>query len=170
MTAAEYNRVPRVIGADYDSPIARSLQRTWETKPGIYGWISSVDHKEVGIRYLVTAFIFLILGGCMALVMRLQLARPDGRILTPEQYDELFSAHAITMIFLYAQPELSAFSNYLFPLVLGGRDPPGTANRRTCSSRPFTSPRPGDVRAARLFRRRRWRGSGARVGWLVRRR
>ncbi|HZZ60131.1 MAG TPA: cbb3-type cytochrome c oxidase subunit I [Roseiarcus sp.] len=122
MTAAEYHRVPRIIGADYDSPIARTLERTWETKPGIYGWISSVDHKEVGIRYLVTSFIFLILGGCMALVMRLQLATPNESLLTPEQYNELFSAHAITMIFLYAQPVLSGFSNYLFPLVLGGRD------------------------------------------------
>ena len=122
MTAAEYDRVPQIIGADYNSPIARSLERTWETKPGILGWISSVDHKEVGVRYLVTAFIFLILGGCMALVMRLQLARPNGTILTAQEYNELFSAHAITMIFLYAQPVLSGFSNYLFPLVLGGRD------------------------------------------------
>lgn len=70
----------------------------------------------------MTAFIFLILGGCEALVIRLQLARPDGTVLTPEQYNELFSAHAITMNFLYAQPVLSGFSNYLFPLVLGGRD------------------------------------------------
>lgn len=122
MTAAEYDRVPHIIGADYNSPIARSLERTWETKPGIIGWISSVDHKEVGVRYLVTAFIFLILGGSMALVMRLQLARPNGTILTAQQYNELFSAHAITMVFLYAQPVLSGFSNYLFPLVLGGRD------------------------------------------------
>jgi cytochrome c oxidase subunit 1/cytochrome c oxidase subunit I+III len=58
----------------------------------------------------------------MALVMRLQLAHPNGTILTPEEYNELFSAHAITIIFLYAQPVLSGFSNYLFPLVLGGRD------------------------------------------------
>lgn len=122
MTAAEYDRVPRVLTADYDSPAAASLEAIWATKPGLYGWISTVDHKEIGIRYLVTAFIFLILGGLEALAIRLQLARPDQALVTPEQYDELFSAHAITMIFLYAQPVLSGFSNYLFPLVLGARD------------------------------------------------
>ncbi len=122
MTAAEYDRVPRVLTADYDSPAAASLEAIWATKPGLYGWVSTVDHKEIGVRYLVTAFVFLILGGLEALVIRLQLARPDQALVTPEQYDELFSAHAITMIFLYAQPVLSGFSNYLFPLVLGSRD------------------------------------------------
>ncbi len=122
MTAAEYDRVPRVVTADYEFPAARSLEAIWATKPGLYGWISTVDHKEIGIRYLVTAFAFLIVGGLEALVIRLQLARPNQAIVTPEQYNELFSAHAITMIFLYAQPVLSGFSNYLFPLVLGARD------------------------------------------------
>ena len=122
MTAAEYDRVPRVLTADYDSPAAASLEAIWATKPGLYGWISTVDHKEIGIRYLVTAFVFLIVGGLEALVIRLQLARPNQALVTPEEYNELFSAHAITMIFLYAQPVLSGFSNYLFPLVLGARD------------------------------------------------
>ena len=122
MTAAEYDRVPQVVGADYDSPVARSLERIWETKPGLYGWISTVDHKEIGLRYIVTAFIFLIAGGLEALTLRVQLARPNQALLTPEQYDELFSMHGITMIFLYASPVLSGFSNYLFPLVLGARD------------------------------------------------
>jgi cytochrome c oxidase subunit I len=122
MTAAEYDRVPHVVGADYESPVARSLQGIWETKPGLYGWISTVDHKEIGIRYIVTAFVFLIAGGLEALVLRVQLARPNQALLTPEQYDELFSMHGITMIFLYASPVLSGFSNYLFPLILGSRD------------------------------------------------
>ena len=122
MTAAEYDRVPQVVGADYESPVARSLERIWETKPGLLGWISTVDHKEIGIRYIVTAFAFLIAGGLEALVLRVQLARPNQALLTPEQYDELFSMHGITMIFLYASPVLSGFSNYLFPLVLGARD------------------------------------------------
>ena len=102
--------------------MARSLERIWETKPGLLGWISTVDHKEIGLRYIVTAFVFLIAGGLEALVMRVQLARPNQALLTPEQYDELFSMHGITMIFLYASPVLSGFSNYLFPLVLGARD------------------------------------------------
>ena len=122
MTAAEYDRVPQVVGADYDSPVARSLERIWHTKPGLFGWISTVDHKEIGLRYIVTAFVFLIAGGLEALTLRVQLARPNQALLTPEQYDEMFSMHGITMIFLYASPVLSGFSNYLFPLVLGARD------------------------------------------------
>nr|WP_255616870.1 cytochrome c oxidase subunit I [Aurantimonas sp. VKM B-3413] len=102
--------------------LEKKLQALWETKPGIYGWIATVDHKEIGIRYLVTAFLFLIAGGIEALVMRLQLAGPNEGLLTPSQYNQLFSMHGITMIFLYALPVLSGFSNYLFPLLLGTRD------------------------------------------------
>jgi cytochrome c oxidase subunit 1/cytochrome c oxidase subunit I+III len=100
---------------------ARLLQ-LWETRPGWRGWLSTVDHKTIGLRYLVTAFIFLLIGGIEALIMRVQLARPNAAILTPEQYDQLFTMHGVTMIFLYALPILSGFSNYLWPLVLGGRD------------------------------------------------
>jgi cytochrome c oxidase subunit 1/cytochrome c oxidase subunit I+III len=122
LTIAEYDRVPRDLEAGYDSPLADSLEKIWETKPGLFGWIATVDHKEIGIRYIVTAFAFLLIGGLEALVMRVQLARPNQNLLTPEQYDQLFSLHGITMIFLYALPVLSGFSNYLFPLVLGSRD------------------------------------------------
>nr|WP_210320045.1 cytochrome c oxidase subunit I [Pseudaminobacter soli] len=98
------------------------MQRIWETKPGLYGWISTVDHKQIGIRYIVTAFAFLVVGGVEALIMRVQLAQPETRLVTPEVYDQLFTMHGITMIFLYGLPILSGFSNYLFPLVLGSRD------------------------------------------------
>ena len=86
------------------------------------GFFSTVDHKQIGIRYIVTAFVFLVLGGIEALVMRLQLAGPNLSLLTPEQYNQLFSTHGMTMIFLYASPILSGFSNYLWPLLLGSRD------------------------------------------------
>ena len=98
------------------------LHEIWETRPGWRGWLSTVDHKTIGLRYLVTAFVFLLIGGIEALIMRVQLARPNAGILTPEQYDQLFTMHGVTMIFLYALPVLSGFSNYLWPLVLGGRD------------------------------------------------
>src|SRR5580698_3316691 len=98
------------------------LTGIWETEPGILGWFASVDHKEIGIRYIITAFIFLAMGGVEALIMRVQLARPDQHLLTPDQYDQLFSTHGMTMIFLYAMPILSGFSNYLWPLLLGARD------------------------------------------------
>jgi cytochrome c oxidase subunit I len=107
------------VSADFPGP---KLQAIWETEPGVRGWFSTVDHKEIGLRYIVTAFIFLILGGVEALVMRAQLAGPNLRLLTPEQYDQLFTMHGVTMIFLYAAPVLSGFSNYLWPLLLGSRD------------------------------------------------
>jgi cytochrome c oxidase subunit I len=98
------------------------LLELWAGEGGVKGFLTTVDHKEIGLRYIVTAMIFLILGGVEALVMRLQLAGPDLSVLTPEQYDQLFSTHGMTMIFLYAGPILSGFSNYLWPLLLGSRD------------------------------------------------
>ncbi|TFI57532.1 cytochrome c oxidase subunit I [Sphingomonas parva] len=98
------------------------LRATWETAPGVYGWFATVDHKQIGIRYLVTSIVFLLIGGVEALVMRVQLAQPGMKLLAPEQYDQLFSLHGVTMIFLYALPVLSGFSNYLWPLMLGSRD------------------------------------------------
>jgi cytochrome c oxidase subunit I len=109
------------IGIDSVEHEARLLE-LWETAPGIKGFFSTVDHKQIGIRYIVTAFIFLALGGVEALLMRLQLAGPNLHYLTPEQYNQLFSTHGMTMIFLYASPILSGFSNYLWPLLLGSRD------------------------------------------------
>jgi cytochrome c oxidase subunit I len=113
-------RVPE-IGENTQQLRAR-LHALWETEPGWKGWLTTVDHKEIGIRYIVTAFILLAIGGIEALVIRLQLAGPDLHLLTPEQYDQFFSTHGMTMIFLYASPVLSGFSNYLWPLLLGSRD------------------------------------------------
>jgi cytochrome c oxidase subunit 1/cytochrome c oxidase subunit I+III len=107
---------------DSTPALNKKLERIWETPPGLAGWISSVDHKSIGIRYMVTAFAFLLMGGIEALIMRVQLARPDQHILTPEQYNELFTMHGVSMIFWYASPMLSGFSNYLWPLLLGSRD------------------------------------------------
>jgi cytochrome c oxidase subunit 1/cytochrome c oxidase subunit I+III len=118
---AAYRRVPDVDARD-SANLAERLHAMWETSPGLAGWFSCVDHKEIGLRYLVTAFIFLFAGGIQALIMRLQLAGPNGHILSPEQYDELFTMHGITMIIWYAFPVLSGFSNYLFPLWFGSRD------------------------------------------------
>jgi cytochrome c oxidase subunit I len=116
----EVERVPRT--ATPSIGFRQQLEGIWETTPGIAGWFASVDHKEIGIRYMVTAFAFLGLGGIEALIMRLQLAGPNEHLLTPEQYSQLFSTHGMTMIFLYALPILSGFSNYLWPLILGARD------------------------------------------------
>ena len=100
----------------------RTVAEIWKEEPGLWGFLTSVDHKDIGKRYIVTAFAFLGMGGIEAAVMRAQLARPDQHLLSPEQYDQLFSMHGMTMIFLYAMPILSGFSNFLFPLLLGARD------------------------------------------------
>ncbi len=121
MSDTPYQRAPE-IGEAGNEPVARKLKSLWEGDGGIAGWFSTVDHKKLGLRYLVTAFVFLILGGVEALIFRLQLAQPNEHLLTPEQYDQLFSMHGITMIFLYAFPVLSGFSVYLWPLILGTRD------------------------------------------------
>lgn len=102
--------------------VAEPLRQEWETEPGLLGWLGTVDHKKLGKRYLVTSFGFLVLGGIEALALRLQLARPDASVLTPSQYNQLFTMHGVTMIFLYALPILSGFSIYLWPLILGARD------------------------------------------------
>lgn len=98
------------------------LTELWKTPKNLYGWLSTVDHKELGIRYIVTAMIFLVLGGCEALIMRLQLAQPNLSLLSPETYDQVFTMHGVTMIWWYAQPVLSGFSVYLVPLMIGSRD------------------------------------------------
>ena len=119
MRAPAY-RVPK-IGADTAALRAR-LQTIWETPPGLKGWLVTTDHKEIGLRYIVTAFLLLIVGGIEALVIRLQLAGPNLSLLTPDQYNQLFTTHGMTMIFLYASPILSGFSNYIWPLMFGARD------------------------------------------------
>jgi heme/copper-type cytochrome/quinol oxidase subunit 1 len=98
------------------------LRYIWETKPGLFGILGTVDHKKIGKRYLVTAFVFLLLGGAEAAIMRVQLAQSNLHLLTPEQYDQLFTMHGATMIFWYAAPVLSGFSNFLWPLLIGARD------------------------------------------------
>jgi len=113
---AEIGRVPE------GSEAQRRLAQIWETAPGWRGFLSTVDHKRIGLRYIYTAFIFLLIGGIEALIMRVQLALPAQSLLTPEQYAQLFTMHGVTMIFLYALPVLSGFSNYLWPLLLGSRD------------------------------------------------
>jgi len=122
MATTETYRAPLIAHATDESPSSDALRKSWEGEPGIRGWLSTVDHKEIGKRYIVTAFIFLIIGGLEAAVMRWQLAQPNGTLLTSEQYSQLFTMHGVTMIFLYALPVLSGFSNYLWPLMLGSRD------------------------------------------------
>ncbi|OGL18143.1 MAG: cytochrome c oxidase subunit I, partial [Candidatus Rokubacteria bacterium RIFCSPLOWO2_12_FULL_69_21] len=88
----------------------------------VWGWITTVDHKRIGILYGVTAFVFLLVGGLEALLIRLQLAHPDGAVVSAGTYNELFTMHGTTMVFLAVMPLNAAFFNYIVPLMLGARD------------------------------------------------
>jgi len=98
------------------------LLELWEDAPGIPGFLSTVDHKRIGIRYIVTSFIFFFIAGLTALLMRAQLAQPHSGVLSPAVYNELFTMHGTTMIFLFNTPVLAGFGNYLIPLHIGTRD------------------------------------------------
>jgi cytochrome c oxidase subunit 1 len=89
---------------------------------GFWGWFTTVDHKKIGILYGVSALVFFLIGGIEALLIRLQLAQADGTVLNADQYDQLFTMHGITMIFLFVMPMAAAFFNYLIPLMIGARD------------------------------------------------
>jgi cytochrome c oxidase subunit I+III len=98
--------------------------RLWDTRRGFGGWLGAVNHKQVGKRFLVTAFIFFLIGGVQALIMRIQLGTPDNTFLDPQTYNELFTMHGTTMLFLFAIPVTEALAIYFGPLMLGARDMP----------------------------------------------
>ena len=88
----------------------------------VWAWLTTVDHKRVGVLYGTTAFAFFLLGGLEALLMRAQLARPDNTLVSAETYNELFTMHGTTMIFLALMPLSTAFINFAVPLLIGSRD------------------------------------------------
>src|ERR687895_2856154 len=85
-------------------------------------WVATVDHKRIGILYILTSLIFFLAGGGMALLIRTQLAQPDMDFVTRDSYNELFTMHGTTMIFLVVVPIFAGFANYLVPLMIGARD------------------------------------------------
>ena len=88
----------------------------------VWSWLTTVDHKRIGVLYGVTAFLFFLLGGLEALAIRMQLAVPNGGVVDPELYNQLFTMHALTMIFLAIMPLGAAFFNFMIPLMIGARD------------------------------------------------
>ncbi len=89
---------------------------------GLWSWITTVDHKRIGLLYGVTAFAFFVLGGVEAMLIRIQLARPENHFVSPETYNQLFTMHGTTMIFLAVMPLSAAFFNFVVPLQIGARD------------------------------------------------
>jgi cytochrome c oxidase subunit 1 len=99
---------------------AMPLPRRYEG--GILKWLTTTDHKDIGILYFVAALVFFLLGGLEAMLLRVQLGTPDNTFLSPEVYDQIFTMHGTTMIFLFAMPILVSFANYATPLMIGARD------------------------------------------------
>jgi cytochrome c oxidase subunit I len=89
---------------------------------GLLSWVASVDHKQIGIMYIVVTIFFLMVGGVEAMLMRIQLMQARMNFLSPEAYNQIFTMHGTTMIFLVVMPLLIGFANYLVPLMIGARD------------------------------------------------
>jgi cytochrome c oxidase subunit I len=99
------------------------LERVWLGRPGVLGWLTTVDHKRIGLLYFWTTLVFFAAGGTEALLMRTQLTHANERLLEPDTYDQLMTMHGITMIFFFIIPMTTgAFGNYLLPLMIGARD------------------------------------------------
>lgn len=105
-----------------DAELDRQLDRTWAGRTSFWGAIAAVDHKVIARRYIVTAFVFLILGGMLALAMRIQLAQPEARFIDADRYNQIFTMHGSNMMFLFAVPVMEAMAVYLVPLMVGTRN------------------------------------------------
>jgi cytochrome c oxidase subunit I len=98
-----------------------TLAPTWK-EGRVVSWMTTVDHKRIGVLYIVTAFGFFFAAGLMALLMRIQLAQADNDFITKDGYTQLFTMHGTAMVFLFVVPILAGFGNYLIPLMIGARD------------------------------------------------
>ena len=112
---------PAPIDSDADREKAE-LEHTWRKHPGLIGWLAEVNHREIAKRYIITAFVFFVLGGIEAAVMRIQLSRPENDFIGPDLYNQIFTMHGTTMMFLFAVPMMTAIGLYLVPLQVGTRN------------------------------------------------
>jgi cytochrome c oxidase subunit I len=110
-TTATHQPLPQVV-----TSAVRPAPTGWTS------WVTTTDHKRIGIMYMVTTFVFFLLGGTEALLMRLQLGSPDNTLISPSTYNALFTMHGTTMVFLFVVPMMAAFGNYFVPLMIGARD------------------------------------------------
>jgi cytochrome c oxidase subunit I+III len=118
---AQEERSDRVLPPDVDQHAA-DLERVWAEPGGFIGWLQHVNHKSIGRRYLITAFVFFGLAGILAALMRLQLSRANNSFLGPDLYNQIFTMHGTTMMFLFAVPVMEALGVYLVPLMVGARN------------------------------------------------
>ena len=109
--------------ATYAAPIPQvTAHRVEHEQRGWISWLTTTDHKRIGIMYMVLTFVFFLLGGTEALMMRLQLGTPENTLVTPQVYNALFTMHGTTMIFLFVVPMWAGMANYFLPLMIGARD------------------------------------------------
>src|SRR5437867_8731916 len=108
--------------ATAERPARTIYSRPTEATKGVWSWFTTVDHKRIGLLYGVTSFVFFCMGGIEALLIRSQLARPENKLIPAALYNQLFTMHGVTMIFLVVMPMSAAFFNYLVPLMIGARD------------------------------------------------
>jgi cytochrome c oxidase subunit I+III len=113
---------PASVAPDDEARDRAALEHAWASPPGLRGWLTSAFHKSIAIRYVLTAFAFFGLAGLLAAVMRLQLAFPEGRLVGPDLYNQIFTVHGSTMMFLFAVPVMEAMGLYLVPLMIGTRN------------------------------------------------
>src|SRR6202035_1264883 len=100
-----------------------ALPRSQARAPsGVMAWLTTVDHKKIGIMYLYTTFFFFVIGGVLALLMRTQLAVGNNNFLQAQTYNEIMTLHGTTMMFLWIIPVFAGFGNYFVPLMIGARD------------------------------------------------
>ena len=113
---------PPLISAELENDTRAKLSATWKEPSGLWGWMTSTNHKSIAKRYIITALIFFALGGIEAAVMRMQLSRPENRFIGPDLYNQIFTMHGSTMMFLFAVPVMEAVGLYLVPLMIGTRN------------------------------------------------
>src|SRR4051794_23447034 len=107
------------IPSAHDLALEKELYQTWRRQPGLMGWLCTTNHKDISLRYIITAFCFFMAAGILALLMRLQLAFPQSHLLGPDRYNQFFSVHGTTMMFLFAVPVMEGMGLYLVPLMVG---------------------------------------------------
>jgi len=114
MTAAARSGAPRIESR-------ATLEETWKLASGVWGWFTEVSHLVIARRVIITTFVFFLLAGLEALLMRWQLARPSSQLIGPDLYNQLFTTHGTTMMFLFAVPVMQGMGLYLVPLMIGTR-------------------------------------------------
>ena len=125
------DELPQQLGASSEhgtqhvpigDPEHAALDETWRRTPGLIGWLASTNHKDIGLRFIITAFGFFSLAGLLALLMRIQLALPESTFLGPDLYNQFFTTHGTAMMFLFAVPVMEGMGLYFVPLMVGTRN------------------------------------------------